>query len=107
MKGKSLIDRGIRQIFASSESKIIHLEPSSCVNTLRVSIDLHALLCHLRILQKVQRHPDQMAFDLVEFLPDFLHGHEGVVDVALFELVVLRDKRLVIGEGFDCFGEEC
>ena len=47
-----------------------------------------------------------MAFDLVEFLPDFLRGHKGVVEVALFELVVLGDKRLVIGEGFDCFGEE-
>ena len=45
-----------------------------------------------------------MAFDLVEFLPDFLRGHEGVVEVALFELVVFGDEGLVVGEGFYCWG---
>lgn len=71
------------------------------VDTLGVSIDLQALLRHFRILQKVQRHPHQMALDLVELLPNLLHRHERIVEVPLFELVVLRDKRLVIRECFD------
>ena len=76
---------------------------SSSVNTLRIRIDLQPLLRHLGVLEKVQGHPDEMAFDLVEFLPDFRRGHEGVVEVALFELVVFGDEGLVVGEGFDCF----
>ena len=42
-----------------------------------------------------------MALDLVEFLPDLLRGHERIVEMALFELVVLRDEGLVIRKGFD------
>ena len=71
------------------------------VDTLRVSIDLQAFLRHLRILQKVQRHPDQMALDLVELLPDLLRRHERIVEMPLFELAVLRDKGLIIRECFD------
>lgn len=74
---------------------------ASGVDTLRVRIDLQTFLRHLRVLQKVERHPNQMALDLIELLPDLLHRHERIVEVPLFELVVLRDKRLIIGEGFD------
>ena len=41
-----------------------------------------------------------MSPDLVELLPDFLRGHKGVVEVALFVLVVLRDEGLVVRECF-------
>ncbi len=71
------------------------------VDTLSVRINLHTLLRHLGILQKVQRHPDEMALDLVEFLADLLRGHEGVVEVALLVFFVFREEGLVVGEGFD------
>lgn len=47
-----------------------------------------------------------MALDLVELLPDFQWRHKGVVEVALFVLVVFWDEGLVVGECFYCFGWE-
>ena len=44
-----------------------------------------------------------MALDGVEFLPHFFGRHEGVVQVALLD-VVFGQEVLVVGEGFDCGG---
>ncbi len=74
---------------------------SSSIDTLRVRINLHTLLGHLGVLQKVQRHPDEVALDLVEFLADLVRGHEGVVEMALLVFVVFGEEGLVVGEGFD------
>ena len=46
-----------------------------------------------------------MAFDLIEFLANFLRVRESIVYMALFELVMLRKKSVVIGERFDYCGE--
>ena len=43
-----------------------------------------------------------MALDLVEFLPDFFGGHEGVVEMALLEFIVAGEEGGVVVEGFDC-----
>ena len=44
-----------------------------------------------------------MAPDLVQFLPDLVRGHEGIVEMALLELVVFGEEGFVVGEGFDCW----
>ena len=74
---------------------------SSRIDTLSVSIDLQALLRHLGILQKVQRHPDQMPFNLVELLPDLLRRHKRIVEMPLLVILVFGEERFVVGEGFD------
>ncbi len=75
--------------------------PRLSVDTLGISIDLHAFLRHLCIPQKIQRHPYEVTLDLVQFLANFFSRHEGIVKMTLLELVVLRQEGFVIVEGFD------
>ena len=74
------------------------------IDTLRISINLQSLLRHRCILQEVQRHPHEMSLDEIEFLADFFARHEGVVEVALFELVVAGEEGFVVVEGFYWWG---
>ena len=64
------------------------------------------LLGHGGVAQEIQWHPHQMALDLVEFLAHLLGRHERVVQVALLELVVPRQKGFVVVKGFDCVDRE-
>lgn len=70
------------------------------INTLRIRIDLHPPLRHLGILEEIQWHPDQMAFDLIQLLPHLGRRHVWVVQVALFD-IVLGKEVLVVVEVFD------
>ena len=74
---------------------------SSGINTLSVSVDLQPFLRHLSILQKVQRHPNQMPFNLVELLSDLLRRHKRIVEMPLFVFIVFGEEGFVVGEGFD------
>ena len=77
------------------------------IDTLGISVNLQPLLRHLRVLEEIQRHPYQVPLDLIEFLPDFFGGHEGVVEMALLELVVPGEEGGVVVEGFDCLPISC
>ena len=71
---------------------------------LGVSIDLQALLRHILIFQEIQRHPYQMASDLIQFGSDFWRRDVFIVDVTLFD-VFSRSKVIVLFEGFNCIAE--
>ena len=71
------------------------------IDTLRIRIDLHALLRHFGIPQKLQGHPNEMPFNLIELLSDLLRRHIRVVQVALFEFAVFGEEGLIVIEGFD------
>lgn len=66
----------------------IPAEVRSSVNTLRVRIDLQALLCHFRVPQELQGHPDQVALDLVQVFLDVRDAAVDIVDMSLFMLSI-------------------
>ena len=47
-------------------------------------INRQSWLGHLGILQKVKRHPDQVALDLIEFLAYILYRLEHIKQVTIF-----------------------
>ena len=59
-----------------------HPKPKSSVDTLSELVDLQPRLRHVGLLQEVQRHPHQVALDLVELGPDVLGRHHAVEDVS-------------------------
>ena len=71
------------------------------VDALRVRIDLEPLLRHLGVSEEVERHPDQMPLDLIQFLPYFSHRHVGVVEMSLLEFVMSWEEAGVVFKGFD------
>lgn len=73
----------------------------SGINALRVRIDLHPPLRHLGSHQEIQRHPNQMTPDLIQFLPHLGSRHVRVVEMALLD-VVSGQEVLVVVKGFDC-----
>lgn len=76
-----------------------HGKPSS-INTLSPRINLQPRLGHIRVLQKIQRHPHEMSLDLVQLLADVLRRAHPVVDMPGFN--ALRwEELVVVFEGFD------
>jgi len=75
--------------------------PKSSVNTLRVSIDLQTLLRQLNILQEVQRHPHQMALDLIKFLAHDLNRLEQIVQMTRFARALGAEEGVVVLEVLD------
>lgn len=71
------------------------------INTLGELVDLQAGLGHVRILQEVHRHPDQMTLDLVQLLADVHRILHAVEDVACLD-ALRRQELVVVVESFDC-----
>ena len=82
-------------------SHFLHPHLSLSIDTLRISVDLQALLRHFRISQKFQGHPNKMPFNLIELLSDFLRRHIRVMQVALLIFAMFWEEGLVVVEGFD------
>ena len=78
-----------------------HQSPCLRIDTLGISINLQPLLRHLRIPQEIQRHPNQMPLDLIQFRTYLVGIHKGIMQMALFEFAVAGEKSGVVVEGFD------
>jgi hypothetical protein len=74
--------------------------PSS-EDTLGKLVDLQPLLRHLGVLQEVERHPHEMALDLVQLRTDILGRNELVEDMPGLDPLG-REEVVVFVEGFDC-----
>lgn len=74
----------------------------SSIHTLCPSIDLKTPLSHLRILQKIHRHPHQVALDLCQLLLRLLRRHELVENMAGLD-ASRRKETIVIVKRFDYF----
>jgi len=73
----------------------------SSINTLRVSINLQPLLRQLNILQELQRHPHQMALDLIKLLAHNLHRLEQIVQMPGLTRAFSAEESVVVLEVLD------
>jgi hypothetical protein len=74
--------------------------PSS-INTLRVSINLQPFLRQLDILQEIERHPHQMALDLVQLLPHNVNGLEQIVQMPRLSRPFSTKESVIVLEALD------
>lgn len=75
------------------------------INAFCPGIDLQARLGHLSILQKVQRHPYKMPFNLVEFATDLLRWTQSVIDVSCLS-TFWREEFIIVIKCFDFMQRE-
>src|SRR5690242_11814458 len=74
------------------------------VNRLGEGVDLQPLLCQIRVLHKLQLHPDQMPLHAIQLLSDLCRRADHIIQVALLVLLVVlgvRGELVVVLEGED------
>lgn len=71
------------------------------VDTLSVSVDLQARLSHIRVLQEIQRHPDQVALDLVQLLAHDLHRLVKIVQMTSLTRSLGTEESVIVLETLD------
>jgi hypothetical protein len=70
------------------------------VDTFGPGIDLQPCLGHVCVFQVVQRHPHQMALDLVKPFPDILWRLESIEDVTRL-YTLRRQEGIIVVKRFD------
>lgn len=71
------------------------------INTLRIRINLQPRLRHLRLTQEIQRHPNQMPFNLIQLLPHHIHRLEHIEQMPGLPTPLSAQKLVVVLKRLD------